>query len=445
MIDKVLIGFIDSDQYTLYLDCSQGSSKDLPGASFILNESCTRSPDDPGLYDLTQLPPSCVINTTISPYNVIDPSTSYRLLVNGLTNTSSSYNNIDFSAFEASLGQGAMVEREIVTHYDNATDGWHAFFVDLLALEDVQHEQSSAGLLNDVTSYGQDFIATTTSIVTKCISATKSCNMVPHDNSTQYDCSPMFNSGDLDTIPRTGIDKMNGWNTSFYHIDDKGTLRAISTAARLNPFTYNATGLINSLDMNSLRDSHDSQGTDGSLQDAGNGKIAFAISCSSTVYNVNYSMVHGNISYFHATPASELEAAVIKAPLQIGLGSYTLWLKAAFGLLITNVTVPDAMGLAFSQVGLALAAGAYDAAPAQWVGYRAEIELTMIPKGPYIFLIVVCFLYALLVLGFAIAASVLRKNEKVAETQAGLARYEALEVREKQEARKWWKRILDLW
>lgn len=94
---------------------------------------------------------------------------------------------------------------------------------------------------------------------------------------------------------------------------------------------------------------------------------------------------------------------------------------------------------------MASAAGAYDAAPAQWVRYRAEIELTMIPKGPYIFLIVICFLYALLVLGFAIAAFVLRKNEKVAETQAGLARYEALEVREKQEARKWWKRILDLW
>lgn len=290
MVDKVLIGFIGSEQYTLYSNCYEGSREDLPEASFILNESCTRSPDDPGLYNLTQLPPSCVTNTTISPYNVIDPSTSYRLLVNGLTNTSNSYNNIDFSAFEASLGQGAMVEREIVTHYDNATDGWHAFFVDLPALEDIRLEQSLTGLLNDATSYGQDFIATTTSIVTKCISATKSCNMGLHGNSTQYDCSPMFNAGDLDTIPRTGIDKMNGWNTSFYHIDDEGTPRAISTAARLNPFTYNATGLTNSLDMNSLRYFNDSQGTDGSLLDAGNGKIAFAISCSSTVYNVNYSM-----------------------------------------------------------------------------------------------------------------------------------------------------------
>lgn len=153
-------------------------------------------------------------------------------------------------------------------------------------------------------------------MVTKCISATKSCNMAVHGNSTQYNCSQMFSSGDLDTIPWNGIDKINGWNTRFYHLDDNGTPRDIFVAARLNPFTYNATGLINSLDINSLRStSNDPQGRDSSLLDAGNSKIASATSCSSTIYNVNYSIVRGNILYFNATPASGLKAAVIKAPL----------------------------------------------------------------------------------------------------------------------------------
>lgn len=117
-------------------------------------------------------------------------------------------------------------------------------------------------------------------------------------SSVQYHCSEIF-SGELNIIPGHGIDKMNGWNTFFYHLDN-GTPRAISSAPRLNPFTYNVTGLVNSLDMSSLRNFGDSQSIDGSLVVAGNDLIGFALSCSSTIYNVNHAIVRGNISYFNA-------------------------------------------------------------------------------------------------------------------------------------------------
>jgi hypothetical protein len=91
------------------------------------------------------------------------------------------------------------------------------------------------------------------------------------------------------------------------------------------------------------------------------------------------------------------------------------------GVLLKGITVADAVGLAFSQVGLAYAAGAYDETPAQWMRYRGDIELTKIPKWSFIFLIVLCFLYALLILGFAIAACILRGRGRVAKTQALLA------------------------
>lgn len=94
---------------------------------------------------------------------MFDPPTTYRLLANGLTNTSSSYNDIDFSAFDASYEEGRMVRREVVTHYDNITNGLHALLVDLPSLEDSdvrQLEQSRSKLLNDITTYGQDFVAT---------------------------------------------------------------------------------------------------------------------------------------------------------------------------------------------------------------------------------------------------------------------------------------------
>jgi hypothetical protein len=190
--------------------------------------------------------------------SVLDPPTTYRLLANGLTNTSSSYDQIDFSSWEASYEVGKSVDREVVTHYDNQTNGLHAFFVDVLSLQEDRSGQSTESRpklrlkpeTNKITTYGQDFIGTTTSVVTKCISATQSCNLTvgtESGSSVQYNCSQMF-SGKLNTIPENGIDKMYGWNTSFYHLDN-GTSRAISVASRLNPFTYNVTGLINSLDM----------------------------------------------------------------------------------------------------------------------------------------------------------------------------------------------------
>lgn len=408
----------------------------LPESSFTLEEDCSVSLDDPGLYDLEQGPP-CSLNSSVHPLSVTDPSTTYRLLANGLTNMTSNYNNIDFSTLDVSYDLGKIVTRQVVAHQDKDTGELHAFFMDLPSLREECFNQSEPSRskigfkpeTNEITTCGQDFFATTTSVVTKCISATKSCNLTVDKNSgnsLQYNCSQMF-SGQLNTIPRNGIDRMVGWNTSFYHVDE-GTPRAISVASRLNPFTYNVTGLINSLDMTSLKDSpSDPQGTDGSLMEAGNDHIGFALSCISTVYNIEYSMVGGNISYFSATLASGIEAAVIKAPLQVGLGTYTLYLQAALGVLLTGITVPDAMGLAFSQVGLAYASGAYKAVPAGWMRYRVEIELTMIPKASYLFLIALCFLYAFLVLGFAIAAFVVRRRGRVAQTQALLAKDNLLE------------------
>jgi hypothetical protein len=219
-------------------------------ASFILNKTCTTSSDDPGPYNFTPQAPPCSLNSTVSPYNVLDPPTTYRLVVNGLTNLSSSYNEMDFSELEASYEAGKGVDQQVVTHYDNKTNELHAFFIDVWSLQEIESYQSGKSRSrlpfihksSEATTYGQDFVGTTTSVVTNCISATQSCNIhvdEGKDGTVRYNCSEMFH-GNLNSIPQNGIDKMNGWNTSFYHLDD-GTPRAISVASRLNPFTYNVS------------------------------------------------------------------------------------------------------------------------------------------------------------------------------------------------------------
>lgn len=127
-LDKVLIGLIDSAPYTLYSECFEGSV-DLGNVSFTLDENCITSSHDPDLYDLEQVPP-CSVDTEVSPWSVLDPPTTYRLLTNGSTNTTSNYNDMDVAALEAYSAAGKMAQREVVTHYDKDTHGLNAFFVD---------------------------------------------------------------------------------------------------------------------------------------------------------------------------------------------------------------------------------------------------------------------------------------------------------------------------
>ncbi|KAL1612162.1 hypothetical protein SLS60_000386 [Paraconiothyrium brasiliense] len=420
--DKTLIGLLTVETQTLYDDVLPGSEF-YGNASFTLINGCdiTTVVSDP--YNLTQGPQPCSLNTLNDQWSVVNPPITYRLLAAGFSNISTNFNSLDFSGLEELSEEGKIEDRLIATHYDSSTNALHAFFLDIPSLEEFPEDEDTSRMklikTSSAKNLGQDYIGTTTSVTTTCVSATQSCGLHNYTeglSSIQYNCSSLF-SGTLNKIPGNGIDKMSGWNTSFYH-NDNGTPRAISVNSQFNPFTYNVTGLINSYDMADLLNYGDPQAIDGSLVDAGDEDIAFALSCETTVYSVNYSMVSGNISHFNATPASGQEAAIIKAPLQVGLGSYVLFQQASLGVLLTSGTVAEAMGLAFSQVGLAYAGGAYTATPGSWGRLRWDEEITRIPKAPYILLIVLCFLYAGLVFFFTIAACVANRQRKVAETQA---------------------------
>lgn len=419
ILEKLLTGSISSAPHRIY---GNVNAIDLDYNSFVLNETCNRTAPISDIYNYTA-PPPCSINATTSPWTLTGASETYRILTNGIVNQTGNFSNEDFEALENEQLLGKSASMQIITHVDNRTADQHVLlFNPFSALEGnfSEPEKPVDMTASDLEHFGMDYIAQTTSVVTKCFSITKACGMQnlteSNSSSVPYHCSDIF-LGDLNQTPANGIEQLKGWNTSFYDFDN-GSPRTTSTAAQLNPFTYNVTAVVNSLDFLGLIDFGDPQGAQGSIVDAGNGRIAFALSCTSHVYNVKYSLVDGNIYHFNASLADPREAAIIKAPLQSGFGSYMLYQQASMAVLLTDITVAEAMELSFSQIGLALGIGAYDNVESLAERLRADIMLTEVPKGPFYFLVVCLCLYAILVLVFTCLAFSMRKRRGVSEAQA---------------------------
>ena len=346
------------------------------------------------------------------------------MLATGLLNQTSDYNKEDFNALWNASYLGTFESTQLVTHIDLVTHDQHVFFFNpMLAQEDnVLQEHTRLNLVNNnLDRIGLDYIANTTSIVTECFPITADCEIhttTSNNSSIPYHCSDIFN-GDLNDIPTNGLERLKGWNTTFFNFEN-GSPRNISIASQLNPFSYNVTAVVDSINIKGLIEFEDPQVPQGTIVGIGNGRVGFALSCTSTVYDVTYSLVDGNIHVFNTTPTDPSTAAIIKAPLQAGFGSYTLFEKAAMSVLLSNLTVMESMELAFSQTFLALTAGVYVHAPNLEQRWRGDMKLTKLGKGPFYFLVVCMFLYAFVVLVFTVIALSIFWRRDVRELQARL-------------------------
>jgi hypothetical protein len=391
--------------------------------SFKINETtCPPQETIPDIYDNKPAAPPCSIDRTTEPWTLIGSDAVYRTLATGLLNQTGDYNKEDFNALWNASDSGTFDFIQLVTHINAVTHDQHVFLFDPSWAQednDTQPHYKHALVNKDLERHGLDYIAKTNSIVTKCFPITTDCRM--HNTSggdIPYHCSDNF-KGNLNEIPNNGIERLKGWNTNFYNIDN-GSPRDISVASQLNPFSYNVTAAVDSINIKGLEDFKDPQVPNGTIIGIGNGRVGFAISCTSTVYDVTYSLVDGNIYAFNATLAANSTAAIIKAPLQAGFGSYVLFERAAMSVLTSDLTVMDSMQLAFSQTFLALAAGVYEKAPNVGQRWRGDMTVTKLGKGPFCFLVVCMFLYAFVILAFMLIALSIFGRSHVQEVQARL-------------------------
>ena len=393
---------IDSDDYTY-------------AASFTTVPGCDVTLSTPISSNLSTGPFPCSLNTT-GIFNLADASNVYITLASGI-NTYDTTLGI-FSIGPPSNGSGGIQRRrlktQVLTIPDARPDSSHSF----LFYPDASSQYDNSF----VTNYGADYAVSTTSMVTQCVSATQACHLVPQSSPTNgtisipFNCSADFN-GDLGQPPLNGLERVQGWDSGFY-ANVNGSPNT-SVQAQSNPFYFYAAAAVNSLSFADLKASGDPQANDFSVIDAGNQRLAFALSCQATIYDVTYSVINGQIIDFTNTTSSPQKASIVKAPLQVGFGRYDLYQSALLSVLVDD-TVANYMSTAFSQIGIALASGAFTYELNSEQRIRYDLQVTQVPKAPLWFLVSVCLIYILMSLGALVAALALQRKTTIAETHANL-------------------------
>ena len=365
-----------------------------------------------GCSDLSPVP--CSLNQTDNITNVAYTADTYLLLDTGITQTTSNFNDLDFPTLEDNVEKRSGSLDLVVKYADNATNIDHAFFFYGGAAQEFSDPGGNQ-------SFGIDFVAQTTSVSTNCSFVTPACNIVSSSNSDDlsisYNCSNFF-QGDLHQAPSQGLERVAGWSTSFYE-DTNGTLHNISLQTPANPFRFFVATALDSISFEDVSANNPNATANGDVVDTNQGRIAYVLDCSATVYDVNYTLIAGNVTNFSASPSNATTAAIVRAPLQSSFGSTALFQKASIAVISTDPLLPQ-VELALSQVAVAGSFGAFGYGVNVAQRYRWIERLTAISKPALLFFIAVCLLYAALGLVLLVAAFVLRGRQDVRETQAVL-------------------------
>ena len=338
---------------------------------------------------------------------------TYLTLDTGISQVTSGFNGINFTTELKNENESITTPEQIVTHIDPATGLAHA----MLFYPDASIEYDlNEGQLN----YGIDYVANTTSMVTQCAFATEECQLVSKNASTEsdpsvpYNCSSFFN-GDLNQPPLDGLERAKGWNMSIYELVN-GVPSAVPVQAQANPFLFYAAAAVSSISYSYVDISTVGANT---VVDAGQGRVALALSCNATIYDVQFSLINGSIASFNATPSDPRKANIAQAPLQIGFGQYALF-QAATAAAIADLPFLEHMAVYMSQIGMAGASAAFTYGVNIQQRFRWDVAVTQVPYAPFWFIVVSCLLYAFCGILIVVAAFMLRKDDKIRRRQSEL-------------------------
>ena len=247
----------------------------------------------------------CSLDASPSFFNLKNPSYAYLTLVTGISSViSGNFSNTNFDDAFRSQSANAVSGDQVITYHDHISNLSHS----LLFWLDGAAQSSDGSMLN----HGYDYVAPTHSMQTMCVAADQPCHL--NEGSTLYDCSSSF-SGNLSQEPTDGRVRIPGWNTTFYKIDN-GVPKEIKTFEDQNPFSFNVT-----VQLDGFSDVLQAGfSPPPPLIQTDDGSVAFALTCSTTVYNINYTLIDGVIRDFVPKKASDRLASIVRAPLQVYVG-----------------------------------------------------------------------------------------------------------------------------
>lgn len=373
--------------------------------------------------NVSTAPPPCSLNVTDGLTNVANPSFVYLTLGTGISQVSSDFNGLNFTNLEDGEAKNTATPYQVVTYSPDVNIS-HS----LLFYPDAAREYDFTAL-GYGTHYGIDYVANTTSMVTECTFVTQECDISPgtgdsrdgNNVSIPFHCYDDF-SGNLGQTPGTGHERAQGWNMSFYQLVDEIPTN-IPVQAQSKPFHFYVATAVNSIDFTDFESDSDlPEGSpgNGSFIDAGQGFMAFALSCEATIYDVTFSIINGSFYDFNTSISTPQKASIVQAPLQVGFGQYHLYEAASLAVVANNDSVAVSMGKAFSQTGMALASGVFDFDNNIQQRFRWTVPVTKIPKAPFFYLVVVCLGYSVFGMVMTVLALHLRRSPEIKRQQAKL-------------------------
>lgn len=245
-----------------------------------------------------------------------------------------------------------------------------------------------------------DFSAQTFGIKSACHPITTTCNTNGTGGAGSWNCSNgafAWSNTYYKGVPPKII-------TGFY--DNEAMSNDISGGGDANPFYYamSAATETNSLPNNNLAADPEFQ----IVTMPNGGRLAGAILlCSVGVYEVNYNVFQGKVTYMNSNIANASVANLFVTALsQGGFGEISTQNSFDLATYISNTAqeLADHFAIAYSKIALSLAAGSVTRVPVSIVESESTLLLAKVPKAPLLLLIIVNLIFVVLGLVLAVLA-----------------------------------------
>jgi hypothetical protein len=217
-------------------------------------------------------------------------------------------------------------------------------------------------------SASHDYTATTFGMKTQCKHAGRACNLIADSGAaTIFQCTDAF-YGNL---------QVGGWQDAYFP-DSAMTSNDTGFGVK-NPYYYAMGAMFQTV---TNQDIFDSSGEVVSPVHLG---VAFLLSCSIEMYDIEYDSINGTITRFVAKPSNISVANAWQLPIE-ATGVATTNLQTAALVAATTATnatdLADQFALSYSKAALGLGAQAVQLAPALAVNERSALLVTRLPKAP---------------------------------------------------------------
>jgi hypothetical protein len=259
-----------------------------------------------------------------------------------------------------------------------------------------------------------DYTVSTYAIHSQCSPVTSQCAS-PNDVAgvgTTYHCPFAFQG----TV-NTAVGASNSV-TMVYFTDSTGSNNNTDQTLIDNPYYYSAIVLANMRNPRPLALQNDPE----VLSGGHGGATIVALSCTSTVYDVEYSSVNGTINNWRTSNSNSSTTLIVQGTQRLtNVGNPNLIQAASIaGLSNSAQDIADQFALAYSQTSLAVASGAFEPRVALASQIREQILVARVPKAPLFALIATNLLLVLLGIILAVVALIANRGN-TGEVQARLS------------------------